>query len=316
MTTLDTLIEQKREEMQSANAQRQAEQQQREQEAAALMAERIALMEAELRAELGEVYTELPTDYSTDVFTDYTWWEVKATLLDPVSRFKFQIARRYKNTPDRFNWELRWYSNGDSRRFDLASGKLLSKLVGQIVEARSIRTRLDAEEAAEAEADRVDAEIRARIATVEAEARASAWQWPAGKSVTVYVMQYCTGAILNGDEGTVQADYRTVYTLTDELDERGYITVFDRGYASFTQEDIRLSLAYHKPTWTRLTLTGLDDVPHQILTEDIKFTVHGVRESTHYRDNRFVYDDQAKTFRVASSNAIPAQWLRDLVDRA
>lgn len=315
MTTLDTLIEQQRKQREQSNQLAQADTARKQAEDAALKQIRITRMEKDLRAALVPAYGDFDVEYETIVDFSHTWWEVNATLTDPVSGYRFSIMRRYKETPDEFEWLLRWWPD-EVRSYTLSTSKLLPQLINCIIDARALKARYDAEQAEEAEKDRVDAEIRALIAVKEAEARAAAWQWPVGKVVTIYAMQYCTGAVLVGEENTVQADYRTVYTLIDELDERGYITVFDRGYSSFTQEDIRLSLAYHKPTWTRLTLTGLDDVPHQILTEDITLTVPGVYAKSSYRGSRFVYADTEPLFRRVASNAIPARWLRDLADRA
>lgn len=315
MTTLDTLIEQQREQREQIDRAVQEDAARKQAEEAAIKQGRIARMEKDLRAALVPAYGEFDVEYETTVDPSYTWWEVKAVITDTVSGYRFAITRRYKESPDEFEWVLRWWPD-EVRSYTLGTSKLLPQMINCIIDARALKARYDAEQAEEAEKDRVDAEIRALIATKEAEARAAAWQWPAGKVATIYVLQYCTGAVLVGEENTVQANYRTVYTLTDELDDRGYITVFDRGYSSFTQEDIRLSMAYHKPTWTRLTLTGLDDVPNQILTEDITLTVPGVCAKSSYRGSRFVYADTEPLFRRVASNAIPAQWLRDLVDRA
>lgn len=166
-----------------------------------------------------------------------------------------------------------------------------------------------------AEQQRVHEEIEALIEEQRIEALSSAWQWPVGKQVTIYVLQYCTGAAFTGENGT-EFDYRTVYTTTDQLDEQGYITVYSRPYSSFSEETIRLSMQHHKPTWERLTLSSVEDVPAQILIDDITCVIPGVRESGRYEDNRFVYDDSSRLFRKIASNAIPAQWLRNLVDRA
>jgi hypothetical protein len=315
VTTLDTLIEQQREQREQSERRLQESIALKQAEENAIKQVRITRMEKDLRAALVPAYGEFDVEYETTVDPSYTWWEVKAVITDPVSGYRFAITRRYKESPDESEWTLRWWPD-EVRSYTLDTSKLLPQLINCIIDARALKARYDAEQAEEAEKDRVDAEIRALIAVKEAEARAAAWQWPTGKVATIYVMQYCTGAVLVGEENTVQADYRTVYTLTDELDERGYITVFDRGYSSFTQEDIRLSTAYHKPSWTRLTLTGLDDVPNQILTDDITLTVPGVCAKNSYRGSRFVYADTEPLFRRVASNAIPAKWLRELVDRA
>lgn len=314
MTTLDTLIEQQREQREQANQLAQADTARKQAEDAALAQIRITRMEKDLRAALVPAYGDFDVEYETTVDFSYTWREVKATLTDPVSGYRFAITRRYKETPDEFEWTLRWWPD-EVRSYTIDTSKLLPQLINCIIDARALKARYDAERAEEAEKDRVDAEIRALIALKEAEARAAAWQWPVGKTVTIYVMQYCTGAAFTGENGT-EFDYRTVYTTTDELDERGYITVYNRRYSDFAEETLRLSMQHHKPTWERLTLSCVDDVPSQILIEDITCTIPGVRVSGRYEGNRFVYAETEQLFRRVASNAIPARWLRDLADRA
>ncbi len=164
-----------------------------------------------------------------------------------------------------------------------------------------------------AERERISAAIEGSIEEQRIEALSSAWLWPAGKQVTIYVLQYCTGAAF-GDEDGVNFDYRTVYTMTDELDDRGYITVFDPA-RRFTPETIRLSIAHHKPVFERLVITGLDEVPSAILTGNIEFVVRGVKRDE-YSGGLWYYAEGERMHRIAAARALPAQWLRDLVDRA
>lgn len=312
MSALESLIETKRQQIEAVKAAQQQVDAQRKLDIEVLKRDRIDRMKTDLCAALGDAYAELSIDYETPVWEGYTWWNVKASITDPVSAITFTVNRRYKKESGDLPFSLSWWTNGDSYSWDnLTTATLLPKLLEQIIAARELRRKRDVDAVAEAEAERVHQEILAKIETVKTATLSSAWAWREGVTFNLYVLTYCTAAIRD-DEGDNAIEYRSVYTATDVLDERGYITVYDN-LRNFQSEMIRLTPAYHKPVWERLTVSSVDDLPH-LLRDDLRFTVTGIRREPEYKGDLFVYDEGSFVERTAARYAVPVQWVRDLVD--
>lgn len=334
---LDALIAQTYGQYQTEQAAKQAEKQSAEQ---AAKQEAVSSFLALLEAEIGtEMFDTLGITMSVDTmngkwFATGQWMDEQSGTAWRISSSKGLLTHTGRAAE---GWTVnadgplhdRWFnhtaSSGNTRDAILIglgtvrekADRIRAKNAKELAERERRRQEAEVEtqKALEqrAERERISAAIEGSIEEQRIEALSSAWLWPAGKQVTIYVLQYCTGAAF-GDEDGVNFDYRTVYTMTDELDDRGYITVFDPA-RRFTPETIRLSIVHHKPVFERLVITGLDEVPSAILTGNIEFVVRGVKRDE-YSGGLWYYAEGERMHRIAAARALPAQWLRDLVDRA
>lgn len=171
----------------------------------------------------------------------------------------------------------------------------------------------EADQAERAERQRINNEIVAKIEAAKQEAIDSAWKWADGVTITYYVLSYCAGAISDG-EGGVGCDYEKSYTVTDELNARGYITTYSGSYwgaTAKTVEEVKLDTNAHKPVWTRKTASSVEDLTAD-LRENIFARIPGV---TRY-EGLFQYDDNERAEVVALHDGLPVSWLRELVDEA
>lgn len=186
----------------------------------------------------------------------------------------------------------------------------------QIIERNRAREKAEQQYRADQAAaeKQADLEIRAELEILK-ETTPLSWTWKEGVTVTFYVMSWAIGAIA-GEGGEISADYDADYTLVDELDEHGYITVINpRG----EQRTIKLDMIAHKPIWQRFTVSSIDELPAK-LTKKEYATLRGVSAETEWG-----YDDtrRVKRYHYATDSSsedvevgvIPVQWVRDLVDR-
>lgn len=111
------------------------------------------------------------------------------------------------------------------------------------------------ERATLAEDMRVDAEIRAEIEVAKAEAEAALWKWREGAVVPYYRLTYTVGAWGDPEDGTT-FDYNTLWTLTDQLDEDGYITGFE-----YSPRTVKIDPARNLPVFERHEARSVDDLP-------------------------------------------------------
>lgn len=179
--------------------------------------------------------------------------------------------------------------------------------------AAAARDRLlrDQEEAALlAAADEIHAEIEALIAQRTAEEEAKLWQWRPGVTITLYTVRYCTGTRYVEEEGS-EFDYSTGWTLTDTLDENGYLTLMN-----YKPRHLRLDPYTHMPIWERHTFSSIDELPVPLL-ERSGFVVKGITKRCFIDGHwRWVYDDSKAWGCTAAPDGLPVEWVRELVNAA
>lgn len=301
-----------------------------EQEKAAARDQALADFEIILNAEFTSEF-RAALDMQVDADYWYERWNPKAAWTDSESgvTFTFSVASGYGVPRYTITGKHSLLTNDNAPQVVVVPGqatveilRMMATLRERVANRRQTLEQTRAREAAEkqyraeqvAAAQQVDQEIRAKLAELKATTPLS-WAWKPGATITFYVMSWATGAVA-GEGGEISADYDAEYTLVDELDEHGYITVInERG----EERTIKLDMIAHKPVWQRLTASSIEGIP-QALTRKEYATLPGVTAEIEWG-----YDDvrRVKSYHYAENDkelveigVLPVQWVRGLVDRA
>lgn len=151
------------------------------------------------------------------------------------------------------------------------------------------------------EAYRIDAEITEMMSQRIDAARTDLWRWRNHAEITFYQLRWNTGGWSSFEDGA-KFDYSVSYTITDELDERGYITVF----GTYAARAIKLDMEAHKPTWERLTASSIEQLPFD-LKRKIELRIDGIG----YENGLLVYRKHDSV--TPAVGEVPVEWVQRVV---
>lgn len=176
-----------------------------------------------------------------------------------------------------------------------------------------------------AQADEEHARLTEQFNARKQQVLSTLWRWPAGRSVRIYQLSYCAG-IGQGEEGGAVIEQEGGWTATDQLDAEGYIRI-EPANSSFWRstskpQEIKLNPAIHLPTWKRVTVASVGELP-EALREKIVVSLPGVvlrrckdldeePRLTHVDEQELRYSD-VDAFQE-TVGYVPLPWICALVD--
>lgn len=188
-------------------------------------------------------------------------------------------------------------------------------LAAEAARAAENNARAEAErEARIARVAAIEAELNAlraeqeQVAAAIGEAIADLEIWPKGKTLTLYRWGWCQGAVYDDEAEENQFDYGDGLSLSDRLDDDGYVAILTRGR-------VRLLADVHKPVVEEIALAGMEDLQNAKIYAAITTVPVLVQGAS-----KFEYGDGEQSFwrwgdgpGLEQRAKAPAGWLRSLL---